>query len=759
MKRISLLIFTIAVVFCNTTNAIYPPKEPDSLQHSEEPAPVRSLLTKAQSSLNIHPDSAVFYSLKALQGLDTLTSDSLTSQVYYLLGYGHYNQNNYDSAVTYFKRLLQFSRDKHFPAREALALNRLGNTYQLKGFYDQALKNYQEALQINEQRKDSAEIARSLTNIGSVYRTFGKYEKAIQFHLKALSLYEDTGSGEGKAWTTLNIARLFKLSGSYSKALDYLDRSYELYQQIAEAKGVETGVTLCLKEYGLIYAKSGDLDKALKFSSQVLKRNKKNQNTYGVANAYTNMGRIYYKKDEYSRSLEFLQKALEIKTSLDDKLEIPSLLRNIGENHMKLRNYSLAKKYLEQSLEQARAQQLKEEQKESFRDLSLIYRKLDRPQQALDYYMAFSRLKDSLASQEITELEMQYEFEREQEQMRFEQRQKEAEQQARLKNQRLLTYAFIIGFVLLGLLLFVIYKSYRRKVKDNEVLEKKNDEIQSQRDEIEAQRDTATQQRDQIAKQNRIITESIEYASRIQNAVLPQEQTIQKYFYDYFIFLRPKNIVSGDFYWISKIDHKIVIAAADCTGHGVPGAFMSMLGVAFLNEIVNQSKIVRSDEILNQLRKNVIDALHQSVKKRGARDGMDISLSVIDMNENRLYFSGAYNSMYVLRDHQLEEIKADRMPIGVHAVHQDTSFSVKTYDLQEDDRLYFFSDGFFDQFGGKRGLKFGKKAFKDLLKEVHHEPMEQQRQKLDETLERWRANWPQIDDVMVLGFHMNGIIK
>ncbi|MGM0497088.1 MAG: PP2C family protein-serine/threonine phosphatase, partial [Bacteroidota bacterium] len=376
-----------------------------------------------------------------------------------------------------------------------------------------------------------------------------------------------------------------------------------------------------------------------------------------------------------------------------------------------------------------------------------------KPQKALDNYIAFSELKDSLANQKINKLEMQYEFEKEQKKLEYEKKQETARQEAKLKRQRLITYAFIAGFVLLGLLLFVIYKSYRRKTRDNIKLEQKNEEIQTQRDEIEAQRDMATQQRDQIAKQNQIITESIEYARRIQSAVLPQEQTIQKFFPDYFIYFKPKNIVSGDFYWISKIDNKIIIAAADCTGHGVPGAFMSMLGVAFLNEIVNQSKIVRPDEILNQLRSKVIDALHQSAKKRGSRDGMDVSLSVIDTEQNKMYFAGAYNSIYIIRNQSLQEIKADRMPIGVHAVYQDTPFSAQTIGLEQGDRLYFFSDGYFDQFGGEQGNKFGKKSFKELLLQIHSNDMKSQQETIHRTLEDWKGSRIQIDDIMVLGFY------
>jgi len=183
---------------------------------------------------------------------------------------------------------------------------------------------------------------------------------------------------------------------------------------------------------------------------------------------------------------------------------------------------------------------------------------------------------------------------------------------------------------------------------------------------------------------------------------------------------------------------------------------MSMLGVAFLNEIINLKQILDSGQILNNLRKNVIDALHQSVKKRGSRDGMDISLAVIDEKTHDLHFSGAYNPVYIIRDNELKELKADRMPIGVHTLYQEASFSVQKEKLLPGDRLYFFSDGYYDQFGGTKGLKFSRKAFKELLLKIHKKPMAEQEEELNQTLIQWMNTWSQIDDIMVIGFHFTG---
>lgn len=710
-----------------------------------------TLLDEAEYYTDRNPSLSIKY---AKQALSQSSEDDLNRlKAYYYLGYAHYRDNNYDSAVYYLNYALSANDNIKNKGWQALIINRLGNTYQLKGDYESALKQYQKALELNEQADEKGEIARSLTNIGSIYRTFGNYDEAIQFHLRALEIYEELEATEGIAWTSLNISRLFKLNGNYNKALDYLDKSYEIYKNIADQKGVQTGETLCLKEYGLIYSKAGETDKALEYSMTVLMRNKENDNQYGIASSLINIGKIYYEKGIYDTSLKYLNRALSLKRKLEDKVELSSLLRLIGENYMRKGNLQVALNYYLQSLEEAEQQNLKGELTDIYYALSRLYRQTKDYEKALEYYELHSALKDSLADQHTTELEMQYEFEKEHEKFLYEQERQQALQEAKLKRQRIIKWAFIVGFVLVTLLLFVIYRSYKRKIETNKQLELQKEEIETQRDEIEAQRDLATKQRDRISKQNQIITESIEYASRIQNAVLPQEENIKNLLYDYFVLYKPKNIVSGDFYWMSKVNGKLIIAVADCTGHGVPGAFMSMLGVAFLNDIVKQSKVINPNEILNQLRKDVIGALHQSVKNRSSRDGMDIALSVIDPEENMLYFSGAYNPVYIIREGQLHEVKADRMPIGIHASYQDTPFSTKTFKLRNGDRIYMFSDGFYDQFGGERGLKYGRKSFKNILTDNYDKSMSEQNKVLEETIAKWQNGWPQIDDIMVLGIH------
>ncbi len=259
-----------------------------------------------------------------------------------------------------------------------------------------------------------------------------------------------------------------------------------------------------------------------------------------------------------------------------------------------------------------------------------------------------------------------------------------------------------------------------------------------------------------LAEQKKEITDSIFYAERIQQAVLPRTDKLAAKLKEYFILFKPKDIVSGDFYWLADSGTKIIIAAVDCTGHGVPGAFMSMLGVSFLNKIVLEQNICRADLILNDLRDNVIQSLQQTGAEGEAQDGMDMALVIIDLKEMTMEFAGAHNPLYMIRGHELNETKADRMPISFQSGSRN--FSNHNSSLQEGDSLYLFSDGFADQFGGPAGKKFKYKQFKNLLMEIKDKSMKEQKKLLDDAIEAWKNHrnpegdtYEQIDDILVIG--------
>jgi sigma-B regulation protein RsbU (phosphoserine phosphatase) len=259
-----------------------------------------------------------------------------------------------------------------------------------------------------------------------------------------------------------------------------------------------------------------------------------------------------------------------------------------------------------------------------------------------------------------------------------------------------------------------------------------------------------------IESQRKEITDSLHYARRIQNALLPPDEELDMLLPSYFILNKPRDIVSGDYYWLAHKDNKVIVAVADSTGHGVPGAFMSILGVAYLNEILNQTVAIKANEILNQLRGQVIKSLHQTGKKDETRDGMEIALCVVDFKRRKLQYSGAFRPLYLIRDNVLKEFKGDSMPIGIYD-YEESSFQNEELIFKENDIIYMFSDGYVDQLGGPDRKTFRSRNFKQLLINIHQKPLHEQKGILEKEYEEWRHGIGQIDDIMVMGIRFTGV--
>lgn len=347
------------------------------------------------------------------------------------------------------------------------------------------------------------------------------------------------------------------------------------------------------------------------------------------------------------------------------------------------------------------------------------------------------------------------------------------EQLAKIEMQQLILYLFIFIILLISVMGYFIYRAYKVKKEANRLLKQKNfeimeqneeirqqkeeitaqrDEIEAQKDEIVIQRNTAIDQRDEITLQKKEIMDSIFYARRIQTAVLPPSKFISQILPDhFFIYNKPRDIVSGDYYWMAQKDNKTIIAAADCTGHGVPGAFMSLLGVSFLKEIVTKIDDIKANIILDMLRDSVINALNQAggENEGQTKDGMDMALCILDINTLELQFAGANNPLYLIRNGEIIETKADKMPIGVYDFKHP--FSNNIIKLEKNDSFYIFSDGYADQFGGPKGKKFMYKKLKELLLSIQDKAMQEQLTILDKTIEEWKGSLFQVDDQLIIG--------
>ena len=317
-----------------------------------------------------------------------------------------------------------------------------------------------------------------------------------------------------------------------------------------------------------------------------------------------------------------------------------------------------------------------------------------------------------------------------------------------IEKQKLVLYFVIFALLLVSFLGYYIYRGYKIKKEANIKLEDKNRTISAQKDEIEKQRDLAAAQRDQIGYQKRHIEDSIMYAKRIQTALIPSLELFSDKL-EHFVLYKPLAIVSGDFYWVSAQANPQVIISADCTGHGVPGAFMSMLGVTMLNEIIIGKHILMPDQIIENLRQGIIKSLKQVAEEDSIKDGMDIAVCVVDFDKNILWYAGANSPLYLVRGRELTHYRADKMPVAIH--YRMEPFTLHKIDLQKGDAFYIFSDGYADQFGGPKQRKFMSMQLRETLVAMGGMPMLQQGERLNKIFEEWRGNSPQIDDVTLIG--------
>jgi CheY-like chemotaxis protein len=533
---------------------------------------------------------------------------------------------------------------------------------------------------------------------------------------------------------------------------------------------------------GFLYWENEAFLKAVESFQKSIELNEDIGNKNAVKNLSTNIGMIYYDHSEFQKSLNHFSRSYEINEAMGKRRDMIYDLINMGMAAQGMDDFSESNRMLQDALTLAQEYSDVSAMKNCYSLLAENHESMGNSEKSIEYYNTYLSLQKAITKEQIEKVEEEAEVAKKQKEEKEKQLEetfdtlstlKEATHmqkgqidslhketriqelalkklEAERKFNRLITISLFGGILFVLVILVLIMVQYRNKRKANDTLRKQNDEIETQKEEIELQRDIAH-------SQNKKITDSIFYAQRIQSAVLPPSQDFSDVLDDHFIFFRPRNIVSGDFYWMSKKEDIVVLAAADCTGHGVPGAFMSMLGVAFLNEIVNKMAInkhissLQADEVLNQLRQQVISSLHQAEDNSLAKDGMDISLVIIDFEHRKLQFAGAYNSMYLVRDGELQQIKADRMPVSIHR-KADVPFTNQEIKLQDGDRFYLLSDGYIDQFGGEKGMKFLSRRFKEMLLEIHEQPMDKQKEFISQRFDNWKGHEEQVDDVLVIGF-------
>ena len=637
-----------------------------------------------------------------------------------------------DKSIEYANKALEYAL-KHDNQTEIMyAYDGLGTAYYLKGEMPQALEFSVKSLEIAEKSNSDSykrQKAYVLNRMGVIYKVQGKYEQAIKSYQESLTIYEELNIPKQMGLATANIGNTyFTMVGDYDKALKYYEQALQLFEK-ASAKNLMAGV---LGNIGLIYQKKKDYTKSIQYYNEGLAFYEEINSKSGIADTKRNLSSVYFEMGKYTIALEYGFSAYNEYKNQGNTVQMAMALTEIGRSHEKLKDYPQAIDNFKNALELFKESGMTKEEAEAYKDIAKLQFSLGDFKFAYQNIQSYSDLKDTILTAQYVKATQEAEA-------KFESVKKDKEiqiQKEEAKRKNILLYAVgLIALLVIGFS-FMLYRQFSEKKKANVLLAEQNDEIKKQRD--------------QIFQQKKEMTDSIHYASRIQRAVLPSTKLLEENEFQYFILYKPRDIVSGDFYWINQKDNKIIIAAADCTGHGVPGAFMSMLGITLLNEIVSKGDFHTPGQILDQLRTLIVKSLHQSGKSEETKDGMDISMIMIDKDTSTVQYSGAFNSLYLIRENELIETNADRMPVGFHD-KLNISFTTNELHIEKGDSLYIFTDGYIDQFGGENGKKFMAKKFKQLLLNMKDNSMETQRELLDKNIIEWRGELDQIDDILVMG--------
>lgn len=668
--------------------------------------------------------------------------------------------------------------------QKAHAINNIGFFYMNLGSNSKALNYYNQSLKLNEELSKSTDkktardgkygVAYSLHNMAYVYDTYGDIPKALEYYQRSLKIKEEIGEKRSIAISLNNIGHIYQFQDDALQALNYFNKSLKLYEELSSSSDAEAvaagnyGIGLCLNNIGAIYKNKGDASsdvpekmgyyrKAHDFFYRSLDIRKKIKDNDGIADALGNLGSIslqqsalpaYYSKREenLTKAMDYFQKSLEIFKQINNKYSIAGCLANISSVYLRREQYNDALNYAQLSLSMSKELGTPDKILEAEKILSRIYAEKKDFEPAYEHYRQFILYRDSVSNAETKKMAVrknfEIEFQKKETAIKLKQEKERALASAESKKQKIIIGSVSAGLLITLTLAFFIYRGYRNKLRTNV-------KLQAQKQLIETQRNN--------------ILDSINYAKRIQDSVLMSEEEIAAMIpFESCLFFEPKDIVSGDFYWFASLNEpkgkKYIIVAADCTGHGVPGAFLSMIGTRLLDEIVNRKNITQPASILQNLHSNLFHVLHHNVQHSDKQDGMDVAICTIDVKKNILQYAGAMNAVYVVSpapegEAQLQILKADSYSIGSdkYGVAASPVFTNHEIAISSGTSIYLFSDGYMDQFGGSPRIRFGSKRFKELLSRSAHFPMKKQKEILSETIVQWKGQYKQIDDILVLG--------
>jgi len=816
----------ILIFFLAFFNPIFSQSNIDSLQTtlnstSSDTTRINILLALAKEYRNEgNYDSSIVSSGRAIQLSQKLQSSNNKSFIefanrslpnaYNFLGIAYSETGDFVQAFGNLQTYLRLEQEAQNQKGIAKALNNIGDAYYYKGNYPRGLEYYFKALAIRIRRGDKKGEGSSYQNIGDIYSDQGNYQKAFDYYNRWLTIRQETGDSSGVIKAKNNIGTLYYFQGNFAMALENFYSILHLQQGMNDKQGE----AITLNNIGAIYSDQGEFDKGLENYLKALTIYEQLNDQHNIASTQCNIGIVYQKQNRHNKALDYFYRALKTQKELSDQFLMSSTLANIGSVYASMGKetvnkdsvhfyYSKSLSFLNQSVKiqqelsdkrglatsyitigKVASEQKKFDeaiqnfnkslsvsqeigsqdiQKDALEALSTIYEKTGQGLPALKYYKEFIIARDSIYNLENTKkglrAEMNFEFEKKEAIAKLEQEKKEQQHAEEVKRQSIVIVSVIIVLLLIIVFTLSLYKRFRIIRKQKEVIEHQKKVVDESYQLLDIQKNI-------VEEKNKEITDSINYASRIQRALLTSEDYLRNQLNklgtnknedSFFIFYQPKDIVSGDFYYSVDHNNRLYITTADCTGHGVPGAFMSMLNISYLTEKIIEKEISKPNEILNQVRDSVIKALNPNgASDTGAvNDGMDCVLLCFDFDskvngEVSLSYAAANNSFYILRDGELITQRPDKMAVG-KSPSDHISFTNYEVKLKQGDIIYTLTDGYPDQFGGSQGKKFKYKQLESLLVSFANKPMREQKQMLSDTINKWKDGYEQVDDILLIG--------
>lgn len=727
-------------------------------------------------------NNAIENYLNALLIWEGLGNEKEMAICYSIIGKTHAIQGNNEQALLNYDRGLKISLELNDSSLMASIYGNIGAIHSYQGNYQEAINMLAKSLEISKKSGNDLQMSICYNYFGNVFYFQGNFEKSIKNYINSLHISEKLGNKKEMSNCYTNIGNIQAMQQNWGKAIAYFEKALAITREMDD----KPGISACLNNLGNIYDSKGEPDKAIEYYLKSLEIAEKYGNKKQMANCYLNIGMVYSNESKFDPAIQFYTKTLNIVKELGDKNGMAMIYSNIASLHLYIADSTInilhdEKKY---HLEKAvgfgqQSYKLALEigaiplQNESAVHLQKAYTKLGNYKEAIQFAEIGIATKDSIFKEEktkaLTEMETRYQTEKKQQEIE-KQKLTIDKQEADISRKKAQRNLFIIGSGLLVLLVIFVFRSYLLKKKSNKIITEKNhllseaneeiraqrDEIEAQRDEIEAQRDMVLEQKEHIEEIHGELTSSIRYASRIQSVMLPSADDLNEILGTHFLLFLPRDVVSGDFYYASRVKDWMVVCVADCTGHGVPGAFMSMLGISLLNEAVHNENISQANQVLDWMRDNIIHSMKQKGMEGEQKDGMDIAFCAINTKTLQMHFAGANNPCWIVRQNEENrnepifiELKADRMPLAIYRKLEP--FTNQTFQLQRNDCIYLMSDGYEDQFGGPDGKKFMVKKLREIIIKNTFLPLDEQKNLLHNELIEWIGNHEQVDDVTILG--------